>query len=71
MLNSIYLNRGTHGDSSFMLGGLPSSRENPSDLSVGECQDNYRSGFCDWHVARNNVKGEVGKCFRGVTINRI
>lgn len=35
MLNSIYLNRGTHGDSSFMLGGLPSSRENPPDLSVG------------------------------------
>lgn len=33
--------------------------------------DNYRSGFCDWHVARKNVKGEVGKCFRGVTINRI
>ena len=62
MLNSIYLNRGTHGDSSFMLGGLPSSRENPPDLSVGECH---------WHVARNNMKGEVGKCFRGVTINRI
>ena len=33
--------------------------------------DNYRSGFCDWHVARKNLNGEVGKCFRGVTINRI
>ena len=29
-------NCGTHGDSSFMLDGLPSSRENP--LKNGECQ---------------------------------
>lgn len=28
-------NRGTHGDSSFMLGGLPSSSENPPALAVG------------------------------------
>ena len=28
-------NRGAHGDSSFMLGGVPSSSENPPDLSVG------------------------------------
>ena len=27
-------NRGTHGDSSFMLGGLPSSRENPLPLGM-------------------------------------
>ena len=35
MLNSIYLNRGTHGDSSFMLNGLPLSRENPLPLGMG------------------------------------
>ena len=35
MLNSIDKNRGTHGDSSFMLGGLPSSRENPLPLGMG------------------------------------
>lgn len=28
-------NRGAHGDSSFMLGGLPSSSENPPALAVG------------------------------------
>ena len=28
-------NRGTHGDSSFMLGGLPSSSENPPASAVG------------------------------------
>lgn len=28
-------NRGAHGDSSFMLGGVQSSSENPPDLSVG------------------------------------
>lgn len=28
-------NRGAHGDSSFMLDGVPSSSENPPDLSVG------------------------------------
>lgn len=39
--------------------------------ACSHADDNYRSGFCDWHVARKNVKGEVGKCFRGVTINRI
>lgn len=30
-------NRGAHGDSSFMLGGLPSSSENPPAFAVGEC----------------------------------
>ena len=35
MHNSIDKNRGTHGDSSFMLGGLPSLRENPLPLGVG------------------------------------
>lgn len=35
MLNSIDKNRGTHGDSSFMLDGLPSSRENPLPLGMG------------------------------------
>ena len=32
-------NRGTHGDSSFMLGGLPSSSENPPGFSRGERQN--------------------------------
>ena len=32
-------NRGAHGDSSFMLGGVPSSSENPPDLSVGSVND--------------------------------
>lgn len=31
-------NRGAHGDSSFMLGGLPSSSENLSIIICGECQ---------------------------------
>ena len=31
-------NRGAHGDSSFMLGGVPSSSENPTGFSRGECQ---------------------------------
>lgn len=35
MLNIIDKNRGTYGDSSFMLGGLPSSRENPLPLGMG------------------------------------
>lgn len=34
-------NRGAHGDSSFMLGGVPSSSENPSDFGRGECQKIY------------------------------
>ena len=28
-------NRGAHGDSSFKLGGMPSSSENPPALAVG------------------------------------
>lgn len=39
--------------------------------ACSHADDNYRSGFCDWHVARKNDHGEIGKCFRGVTINRI
>ena len=35
MHNSIDKNRGTHGDSSFMLNGLPLSRENPLPLGMG------------------------------------
>lgn len=35
MLNSIDKDRGTHGNSSFMLDGLPSSRENPMTLGIG------------------------------------
>ena len=38
-------NRGTHGDSSFMLGGVPSSSENPSDIFKMESQK-----FC-WRLA--------------------
>ena len=34
MLNSNDKNRGAHGVSSFMLGGLPSLRENPPALAV-------------------------------------
>jgi hypothetical protein len=37
MHNSIDKNRGTHGDSSFMLDGLPSSRENSNAFRYGEC----------------------------------
>ena len=35
LVNDIKNNRGTHGDSSFMLDGLPSSSENPPTLAVG------------------------------------
>ena len=35
MLYSIDKNRGTHGDSSFMLGRLLLSRENPMPLGMG------------------------------------
>lgn len=38
-------NRGAHGDSSFMLGGVPSSSENPSDIFKMESQK-----FC-WRLA--------------------
>lgn len=34
-------NRGAHGDSSFMLGGVPSSSENPPALAVGSVKE-YR-----------------------------
>lgn len=37
MHNSIDKNRGAHGDSSFMLGGLPSSRENHLPFRHEEC----------------------------------
>lgn len=33
--------------------------------------DDNTNGFCDWYVSRKNCKYQVGKCFRGVTINRI
>ena len=27
-------------------------------------------GFCDWHVSRKSEHYEIGKCFRGITVNR-
>ena len=44
-------NRGAHGDSSFMLGRLRPSSENPPDLSVGSVRDPKRiDKFC-WRLA--------------------
>ena len=50
MLNSIDKNRGTHGDSSFMLDGLPSSRENPLPLGMGS----VNGGLMDCKIGREN-----------------
>lgn len=36
-------NRGAHGNSSFMLDGVPSSSENLPDLSVGSVKPNVNS----------------------------
>ena len=38
-------NRGAHGDSSFMLGGLPSSSENPPALAVGSVKRKGKSNM--------------------------
>lgn len=34
-------NRGAHGDSSFKLGGMPSSSENPPALAVGSVNSSF------------------------------
>jgi hypothetical protein len=50
-------NRGTHGDSSFMLDGLPSSRENPLPLGMGSVKGgtmtSFKSSFRNKAIDRN------------------
>ena len=43
-------NRGAHGDSSFMLDGLPSSSENPPASAVGSVNN---KGFQQMHMIRH------------------
>lgn len=45
--NNKHKNRGAHGDSSFMLGGAPSSSENPPVSTVGSVNNPYGNGGND------------------------
>ena len=45
MHNSIDKNRGAHGDSSFMLDRLLSSRENPLPLGMGSVKTNENKNY--------------------------
>lgn len=52
-------NRGTHGDSSFMLGGLPSSSENTPALAVGSVKS-AGNGICKHFDCSNRT--DLGYC---------
>ena len=66
-------NRGTHGDSSFKLGGMPSSSENPPALAVGgvneccnTCRHSYKLEKCDYShggCEHTNMEGYICMAF--------
>ena len=57
-------NRGAHGDSSFKLGGMPSSSENPPALAVGSVKDYLYCAFERW---KDDVADKVSQCMKNVT----
>ena len=72
-------NRGAHGDSSFKLGGMPSSSENPPALAVGSVKMCKRLGYtlvvnsmCERCAHfKNDCHGEANHVYTGCVARKV